>query len=155
MRSASLIPRSVTSISMRSGMSPGRHSTSMTRMMSSRIPPSVFTPRASPLTATGTLTRSGNVHGNPIEVGVKKILLHRIHLPLFQNCRCAAVLAAKIQFQNRVAAGLGTKNPLQHFRIDGNRHGFALSAIDDGRNQTFDPQAPRSILATIGPCLQH
>ena len=47
----------VTSTSMRSGMSPGKHSTSISRMIDSRIPASTFTPRASPLTAIGTVTR--------------------------------------------------------------------------------------------------
>src|SRR5579872_6615507 len=48
----------LTSTSMWLGMSAGRHSISTSRSICSRMPPSCFTPAASPVSSIGTLTRS-------------------------------------------------------------------------------------------------
>src|SRR3954454_10505384 len=49
---------SLTSSSIWFGMSPGRHSTSTSRVICSRIPPCCFTPAGSPISSIGTLTLS-------------------------------------------------------------------------------------------------
>ena len=62
MRRASPIASSVTSTGRCSGMLPGRHSISISRVTMSRMPPSVLTPLATPMISIGTLTRIFDVH---------------------------------------------------------------------------------------------
>ena len=92
------------SISMRSGMSLGRHSTSTSRVMKSTNPPSVLTPDGFALGNDGHGDPDDLVHGDLDEVGVDELVRRRVDLELLDHG--VPELAVEPHLEDRVLARL-------------------------------------------------
>ena len=115
------------------------------------MPPCCLTPFGSPLSTIGTVTVSGLVHRDRVEVGVQQLVVDRIELVLLDEHLAAAELDP-VEPDQRVDAGLGVQDPQQQLRVDRNLDRLALlDAVDDRRNAPGRAQAPRLVLAAAVP----
>jgi hypothetical protein len=77
--------RWLTSASMWLGISAGKHSISTSRSICSRMPPSCFTPAASPLSTIGHAHLQHLVHGDALQVDVQQRALDGLVLPVHDH----------------------------------------------------------------------
>ena len=134
---------SLTSTSMCSGMSVGRHCTWISRVTKSSRPPCCLTPAGSPLMTIGTDDDDGLVHRELVEVGVQQLVRDRVELvvPDHHARFCAAI---ELEVDQRVGAGLGVKDAEHLLRIDRDGHAFGrLSILARAVDHGGDPARPR------------
>ena len=135
-------------MSMCSGMSAGRHSTSISRLH--EVDDAALLLDALRLALEDDRDRDGEqlVHRDRVEVGVEQLVVDRVELVLLDEHLAAPPRLGPFEPDQRVDAGVRVQDAQQHLRVDGDLGRLVLlGAVDDGRNAAGRAQAPRLVLA--------
>ena len=122
---------SLTSTSMCSGMSAGRHSISISRRTNSRMPPCCLTPFGSPLHDDRDGDAQHLVHRDAVEVGVQQLVRDRIELVLLDE-------HARVARARRASARSACSRPTRS---------AGSAAAPSGRRRSASPRALLSLAA--------
>ncbi len=132
-----------------SGISSGRHSISIERVMTSSNPPCTFTPAGSPAVCTGTVTRMRLVEIDALEIGVQQRALDRVHLVVHHHDR-GSFAAGDREREDGVEAGGGTDDFGDFAGVDRDADGVLVGAVQHCRNVSGGTRTACFILTARG-----
>ncbi len=130
------------------GISAGKHSISTSRVTISKTPPCCFHAGGFAEGVHRNFDAHAHVHGDAKQIHMEQVAGDRIDEPIFQDG--GFVLAAEIHLEQSVVAALGTEDRAKLLGVDRQGDGFALAAIQHGRNFAGQPQPARFVFAALG-----